>query len=87
MTKAVANEDGELIINEEQAKVVSDIFRSYLDGVSVLGVIKKLAEARVTSPSGKVKWNKRAIETMLASEHILVQLHSWTQIHRNINTK
>lgn len=62
------NEYGELIIDDEQAKAVRDIFRWYLDGASVLGIIKKLSEAGILSPSGKEKWNKRAIETMLANE-------------------
>ena len=52
----------------EQAKVVRDIFRWYLDGASVVGIIKKLSDAGVLSPTGKEKWNKRAIETMLANE-------------------
>ncbi|MEN6381228.1 MAG: recombinase family protein [Synergistaceae bacterium] len=33
-----------------------------------MGIIKKLSEAGVPSPSGKEKWNKRAKETMLANE-------------------
>lgn len=47
------NNDGELIVDEETAKVVRDIFRWYLDGDSVLGIIKKLAEARIPSPTDK----------------------------------
>jgi DNA invertase Pin-like site-specific DNA recombinase len=60
--------DSELVIDEEQAKVVRDIFRWYLDGASVIGIIKKLFDAGIPSPSGKEKWNKRAIETMIANE-------------------
>lgn len=62
------NKDGELIIDEETGKVVRDIFRWYLNGDSVLGIIKKLAEAGIPSPTGKETWNKRAIETMLVNE-------------------
>ena len=53
---------------EEQAKIVRDIFRWYLDGASVLGVIKKLSDAGIPSPTGKEKWNKRMIETMLKNQ-------------------
>ena len=60
--------DSELVIDEEQAKVVRDIFRWYLDGASVIGIIKKLFDTGIPSPSGKEKWNKRAIETMIANE-------------------
>lgn len=62
------NIDGELVIDEEQAKNVRDIFRWYLDGASVLGIIKKLYDAGILSPTGKEKWNKRTIETMLSNE-------------------
>ena len=62
------NKDGELVIDEEQAKIVRDIFRWYLDGASVLGVIKKLSDAGIPSPTGKEKWNKLMIETMLKNQ-------------------
>ncbi len=62
------NINGELVIDEEQAKNVQDIFRWYLDGASVLGIIKKLYDAGILSPTGKEKWNKRTIETMLPNE-------------------
>ena len=62
------NKDGDLVIDNEQAKVVRDIFRWYLDGASVLGIIKKLSEAGILSPAGKEQWNKRAIEKMLENE-------------------
>lgn len=62
------NENGDLVIDNEQAKVVRDIFRWYLDGASVLGIIKKLSEAGIPSSTGKEQWNKRAIETLLENE-------------------
>ena len=62
------NINGELVIDEEQAKNVRDIFRWYLDGASVLGIIKKLYDAGILSPTGKEKWNKRTIEIMLSNE-------------------
>ena len=62
------DKDGELVVNEEQAKVVRDIYRWYLDGASVLGIIRKLHDAGVPSPTGKEKWNKHMIETMLSNE-------------------
>ena len=62
------NKDGELIIDDGQAKVVRDIFRWYLDGASVLGIIKKLSDTGIRSPAGKEKWSKRSIEKMLENE-------------------
>ena len=34
----------------------------------MIGIIKKLFDAGIPSPSEKKKWNKRAIETMIANE-------------------
>lgn len=62
------NKEGGLVIDDEQSKVVRDIFRWYPDGTSVLDIIKKLSDTGIASPSGKEKWNKRAIETILANE-------------------
>lgn len=64
----IKNKDGGLVIDDEHSKVVRDIFRWYLDGASVLGIIKKLVEAGIPSPTGKEQWNKRAIEKMLENE-------------------
>ena len=62
------DKDGELVIDDEQAKVVRDIFRWYLDGASVLGIIKKLSNAGIPSPAGKGTWSKRSVEKMLENE-------------------
>lgn len=64
----VKNKDGDLVIDDEQAKVARDIFRWFLDGASVLGIIKKLSDTGMPSPTGKETWSKRAIEKMLENE-------------------
>ena len=62
------DENGKLIINEEQAVVVRKIFNWYLGGLSVNGIIKELEKQTIKSPTGKDKWNKRALEVMLSNE-------------------
>lgn len=62
------DENGELIINFQQAKVVRKIFNWYLDGKSVIGIVKELEKENIKSPTGKNKWPKRSIETMLENE-------------------
>lgn len=62
------DENGELIINFQQAKVVRKIFNWYLDGKSVIGIVKELEKENIKSPTGKNKWPKRSIETMLGNE-------------------
>ncbi|KXG42666.1 recombinase family protein [Tepidibacillus decaturensis] len=79
------DKDEELVIDDEQAKVVRDIFRWYLDGASVLGIIKKLSDAGIPSPTGKGTWSKRSIEKMLENEKYtgtVTLLDSATQEYR-----
>lgn len=56
---------GMLIIDEEQAQVVRDIFDWYLEGLSVGGIIERLKSRGVKSPKGKDAWSKRAVENTL----------------------
>ena len=62
------DEQGNIIIDKEQANIVRDIFRWYINGDSILGIVKKLAENNVPSPSGKEKWSKRSVEILLSNE-------------------
>lgn len=62
------NEDGKLIIDEETAENVKIIFDLYLNGQSVLGIIKELEKRKILSPTGKEKWCKRTIDVMLSNE-------------------
>lgn len=40
----------------------------YLSGMSVLGIVKELEQQGIKSPTGKDKWCKRTIDTMLSNE-------------------
>lgn len=62
------DENGDLVINEEQAAIVRLIFDLYLDGKSILGIIKELKERSIKSPTGKDNWPKRSVEEMLSNE-------------------
>lgn len=59
---------GMLIIDEEEAKVVRNIFDWYLEGYSIGGIIDKLAEKKIKISKGKERWSKRAIESTLTRE-------------------
>lgn len=59
------DDEGNLIINEEQAVVVKKIFNLYLGGTSVNGVIKELEKHSIKSSTGKDRWCKGSIENML----------------------
>jgi DNA invertase Pin-like site-specific DNA recombinase len=60
--------NGNLTIDEKQAKNVGWIYDLYLQGHSVLSITRELKKRRVKSPSGNTVWSKRAIETLLANE-------------------
>lgn len=62
------DENGKLVINEEQAAVVRKIFNWYLGGLSINGIIKELEQLEIKSPTGKERWNKRSLEVMLSNE-------------------
>lgn len=62
------DDDGELIINEQQAEVVRLVFSLYLSGYSVIGIIAALKERNIPSPSGREKWSKRSIEVMISNK-------------------
>lgn len=62
------DENGDLVINKEQAEVVKLIFDLYLGGKSILGIVKELKERSIKSPTGKENWPKRSIEEMLRNE-------------------
>lgn len=61
-------ENGDLVINEEQAVIVRLIFDLYLGGKSILGIVKELKERGIKSPTGKDNWPKRTVAEMLSNE-------------------
>lgn len=60
--------DGNLAIDEKEAKNVRMIFNLYLQGESVLGIVKELERLGIKSPTGKATWPKRTIDVMLSNE-------------------
>lgn len=62
------NKKGELIPHPVQVKIVQRIFDWYLDGESVIGIVKLLEDQQIPSPRGKDIWPKRTIDTMLSNE-------------------
>jgi len=46
------------------------IFNLYLQGKSVLGIVKELERLGIKSPTGKATWPKRTIDVMLSNESI-----------------
>lgn len=62
------DENGDLVINKEQAEVVKLIFNLYLGGKSILGIVEELKDRNIKSPTGKDNWPKRSVGTRLSNE-------------------
>lgn len=62
------DENGKLIIVDEEADVVKMIFDWYLQGDSIGVIIKKLKQQGIKTPTGKEDWSKRTIDTMLSND-------------------
>ncbi len=64
----IVGPDGELEINPDEAKVVCWIFERYLAGDSLGRIAASLEKQGVLSPTGKLKWNREAIDKLLSNE-------------------
>jgi Recombinase. len=60
--------NGELAVNETQAKIVRWIFKRYLSGDSMGKIAAALQKQGIPSPTGKSKWNREAISKLLSNE-------------------
>ena len=61
-------EDGNLAINEEQAKTVRIIFGLFIEGLTPCAIAKELTRRGILTVTGKSKWNAATINGVLANE-------------------
>lgn len=83
-----SDENGNLIVNEEQAKTVRLIYGKYLSGRNYFVIARELNEAGIPGWNGKVNWIASTIETMLHNENTRVMLYCrkrirWISLQRN----
>lgn len=62
------NEEGEMVINEPEARIVRWIYKSFLSGNSRSLIQKQLLEAGIPSPSGNEKWCNQSLMNVLTNE-------------------
>lgn len=60
--------DGELAVNPDEAKVVCWIFEQYLAGESLGKIAAGLEKQGISSPTGRPRWNREAIDKLLSNE-------------------
>lgn len=62
------DEEGNLIINEKQAKIVRRIYKDYLDGKGSNRIARELEEEGIEGWNGKAKWYESTIRGILTNE-------------------
>lgn len=62
------DEDGNLIIDEEEAVIIRRIFREYLEGQSLIQIARGLEADGILTGAGKQKWRPETIKKMLKNE-------------------
>lgn len=60
--------DEEVAIHEENANVVRSIFEYYLAGASLGKIVDMLFVKGVSSPTGKSKWTRAAVDKLLSNK-------------------
>lgn len=60
--------NGELVVNEEQAKIVRKIYGYFLQGRSPYQIAKLLTEEGIPTPGGKKVWGKAVVASILTNE-------------------
>lgn len=61
-------EDGNLVVNREQAKTVERIYAMFLQGMTPHGIAATLTQEGILSPGHKPKWNAQAVRSILTNE-------------------
>ena len=61
-------EDGNLVINEEQAAVVRRIYDMFMQGANPNAIAKTLTADGVPTPGGKDKWSRNVVVSILTNE-------------------
>ena len=61
-------EDGNLVVNREQAATVKRIYSMFLQGMTPFGIASKLTADGILSPGGKERWNAGAVRSILTNE-------------------
>ena len=62
------DENGKLVINREQAKIVERIYDEYLSGKTVDHIKRILEKEEVKNWNGTTKWHAKTIQSMLQNE-------------------
>lgn len=62
------DEDGKIVIVEEEAKIVRQIYKLYMQGKSLTGIKHYLEDNKIKTVTGKDKWSTTTINSILSNE-------------------
>lgn len=62
------DEDGKLIIKEDEAEIVRRIYREYLEGASLQDICSELEKDGILTGAGKKHWRPETVKKMLCNE-------------------
>lgn len=62
---------GKIVVNEEQKKIVQQIFTNYDSGVSAVGIAKSLKEREIINAHGRVAWTHASVGRILENHNYL----------------
>ena len=62
------DEDGNLVVDEEEAVVIRRIYREYLEGKSLIQIGRGLEADGILTGAGKERWRPKTIKKMLSNE-------------------
>lgn len=62
------DEDGNLIIVPEEAKIIKRIYREYLEGKSLAGIGRDLEQDGIFTAANKSKWRPETVKKILSNE-------------------
>ena len=60
--------DGNLVVNEKEARLVRKIYKLFLQGKTPYAIAKQLTEEGIKTPSGKDIWSKLTVKNILTNE-------------------
>jgi site-specific DNA recombinase len=60
--------DGKMVINEEQAPIIRQIYKWFLEGFSYTAIARKLEAQGIKSPGSSDKWSTRTVKSILTNE-------------------
>ena len=60
-------QDGQIVLQQEQAIIINTIFDYYLSGASLGKVVEMLRKNGVLSPTKKAQWTRASIDKLLSN--------------------